>query len=128
MQYLTVEALLAIHSEAVREFGGTPEVLNLERLKSCAETPRQTMFGEELYPDLVSQAAILFFLLIQNHPFLDGNKRTATLALLEFLERNGVTLATTNDELYQFTLDVATGEIDKDAIGVWIRNHLEKVE
>ncbi|MBI4788962.1 MAG: type II toxin-antitoxin system death-on-curing family toxin [Chloroflexi bacterium] len=126
MEYLTVEEILAIHIEVIREFGGTPEVLSLERLRSSAESPHQTMFGDELYPDLVSKAAILFFALIKNHPFLDGNKRTALLSLLEFVKRNGHAIEAKHDELYQFTLDVATSVLDKDAIGAWIRAHLKE--
>ena len=127
MEYLTVEEILAIHIQVIREFGGTPEILSLERLGSSAESPQQTMFGDELYPDLVSKAAILFFSLIKNHPFLDGNKRTAVLGMLEFLKRNGHAIEVNHDELYQFTLDVATSMLDKDAIGAWIRAHLEEV-
>jgi death-on-curing protein len=128
MHYLAAEEILSIHLEVIREFGGTFGLLDSERLRSCAETPQQTMFGDELYSDLVSKAAILFLLLIKNHPFLDGNKRTAVLALLEFLERNGHSLATNNDELFQFTLDVATSALDKDAIGAWIRAHLKAID
>jgi len=125
MMYLTVDELLAIHLEAIRELGGAAEILDFKKLESSLETPRQTMFGEDLYPDLVSKAAILFVLVIKNHPFMDGNKRTATLALLEFLERNGHRLESTNDELYQFAIDAATSVLDKDQVANWIRARLQ---
>ena len=80
------------------------------------------MFGQELYPDLFSKAAILFYLLVMNHAFVDGNKRTAALALIEFLERNGRTLDATNDELYQFTIDVAVSVLTKEEVEMWIRD------
>ncbi len=124
MRYLSVEEVIAIHVEAVQDFGGSLELLSLERLKSCLESPQQDVFGEELYPDLASKAAILFFLLIKNHPFMDGNKRTAVLALLEFLERNGSTLEVERQGLYDFTIDVATSKVDKDQIANWIRAHM----
>lgn len=124
MNYLTAEELLAIHLVAIQEFGGSPEVLSFERLRSCLETPQQTMFGEDLYPDLAAKAGILFFLLVKNHPFMDGNKRTAVLALLELLERNGSTLKASNDELYEFTIDVATSVLDKEQVTWWIRKRL----
>jgi death-on-curing protein len=85
------------------------------------------MFGEELYPDLFSKAAILFYLLVKNHPFIDGNKRTAALALIEFLERNGYTLSATNDELYQFTIDVASSVLTKEEVELWIRDKAIKL-
>jgi len=84
------------------------------------------MFGEELYPDIFSKAAILFFSLIMNHPFLDGNKRTAFLALMRFLNINGYTLSATNDELYQFTIDVASSVSTKEEVEMWIRDKAEQ--
>ncbi len=124
MRYLTDEEVLAIHWAVVQDFGGAHGVLNRERLKSCVETPSQTMFGDELYPDLASKAGILFFLLIKNHCFVDGNKRTAVLSMLELLERNGFTLQVTNDELYQFALDVATSGLVKERVIEWVRERI----
>jgi len=125
MRYLTVDEVIFIHDEMIRQFGGSYGLMSYERLESSVAAPRQTIFGEELYPDLVSKAAILFYLLVKNHCFVDGNKRTAAVALIEFLERNGETLAATNDELYQFTMDVATSVLDKDEVAAWIAQRLK---
>lgn len=74
MHYLELDQVLQIHEWAIRRFGGgSSELADLARLDSALATPQQTMFNEELYPDLVSKAAILFFLLVQDHPFVDGN-------------------------------------------------------
>ncbi|OQY98170.1 MAG: hypothetical protein B6D41_02690 [Chloroflexi bacterium UTCFX4] len=127
MEYLSLDDVLAIHLLALEAFGGTPEILSVDRLESCLESPRQTMFGDDLYPDIESKAGILFFLLVKNHPFMDGNKRTGVLALLEFLERNGYTLETNNDELYKFTIDVATSVVDKEQVTEWIRQRLRSL-
>lgn len=127
MEYLSLDDMLAIHLLALEEFGGIPEILSQDRLESCIESPRQTMFGDDLYPDIESKAGILFFLLVKNHPFMDGNKRTGVLALLEFLERNGYTLDTNNDELYQFTIDVVTSVVDKEQVTEWIRGRLKEI-
>jgi len=127
MEYLSLDDMLAIHLLALEEFGGIPEILSQVRLESCIESPRQTMFGDDLYPDIESKAGILFFLLVKNHPFMDGNKRTGVLALLEFLERNGYTLDTNNDELYQFTIDVVTSVVDKEQVTEWIRGRLKEI-
>lgn len=126
MEYISLGDVLAIHLLAIEEFGGSPEILSVERLEACIESPRQTMFGDDLYPDIESKAGILFFLLVKNHPFMDGNKRTAVLALLEFLERNGYTLETNNDELYQFTMDVATSLLGKEQVGEWLKRKMAK--
>ena len=126
MRYLTIDEIFAIHDRAIREYGGSPELMNLGHLEATLAAPRQTMFGEELYPNVLSKAAILFYLLIKNHPFLDGNKRTAFLALMPFLNLNDYTLSATNDELYQFTIDVASSVLTKEEVEVWIRDKASK--
>ena len=120
--YLSSNEVLLIHDHAIREFGGSFGLMSPGHLEASIAVPRQTMFGQELYPDLFSKAAILFYLLVKNHPFVDGNKRTAALALIELLERNGYTLNATNDELYQFTIDVASSVLIKEEVEVWIRD------
>ena len=126
MRYLTIDEIFAIHDRAIREYGGSPELLDLGRLEATLAVPRQTMFGEELYLDIFSKAAILFYLLIKNHPFVDGNKRTAFLALMRFLNINGYTLNATNDELYQFTIDVASSVSTKEEVEMWIKDKTEQ--
>lgn len=129
IRYLSVAEVLLIHQRVIERYGGSPELANLGRLEASLAVPMQTMFGQELYPDLWSKAAILCYLLIKNHPFVDGNKRTALAALLEFLERNGYTIAVAdNDELYRFTMDVATSALDKEEIEAWLRMHTRKLD
>ncbi len=123
LRYLTVEEVLLIHEHAIREFGGSAELANLGRLEAALASPQQTMFGQDLYPDIYAKAAALIFGIIKNHPFMDGNKRTGLFALFEFLERHGRTIDTPADELYQFTIDVATSALDKDEIAAWLRAH-----
>jgi len=73
-------------------------------LESCLATPFQTFSGKSLYPRLVSKAGILFYLLIKNHPFQNGNKRVAMTVLFVFLYRNGKWLEVDTQELYNFTV------------------------
>jgi len=123
-EYLTVDEVLVLHEYAIRRYGGSYGVASVERLESALNMPKQTMFGEELYPDIFTKAAILVYLLVQNHPFVDGNKRTALYTMLRFLEANGFTVTvTSNDELYQFTIDIATSALDKEQIEEWLRTH-----
>ncbi|MDE3089764.1 MAG: type II toxin-antitoxin system death-on-curing family toxin [Chloroflexota bacterium] len=128
IHHLELDEALRIHERAIYQYGGSPEMRDLGLLESALATPRQTMFREELYPDVVSKAAILVYLLIKNHPFVDGNKRTGLLCLLRFLAVNGFVLDVDNDDLYQFTVDVATSKLSKDAIGAWLNAHLRKAE
>ena len=127
VHYLSSNEVLLIHDHAIGEFGGSFGLMSPGQLESSIAAPRQTMFGEELYPDLFSKAAILFYLLVKNHAFVDGNKRTAALALIEFLERNGYSLNATNDELYQFTIDVASSVSTKEEVEMWIRDEAIKM-
>ncbi len=90
MRYPALDEVLTLHRLALGAYGGSAGLRNLGALQSALAAPRQTMFGEELYPTLADKAAILLYLLTQNHPFVDGNKRTALSACFWFLERNGI--------------------------------------
>ena len=76
-------------------------------LESCLATPFQSFAKKSFYPTLISRAAILFYLLIKNHPFQNGNKRIAMTTLFVFLYRNGKWLRVDTQELYNFTVWVA---------------------
>lgn len=76
-------------------------------LESCLATPFQTFSGKSLYPGLVSKASILFYLMIKNHPFQNGNKRIAMTTLFVLLHKNGKWLKVDTQELYNFTVWVA---------------------
>ena len=98
-------------------------------LESCVLTPFQTFSGKALYPTLIAKAAILFYLMIKNHPFQNGNKRIAITTLLTFLHSNGKWLKADTQELYNFTIWVAQSpaqfkEQVVSAIEKFIRGHV----
>src|SRR6058998_570804 len=124
MRYLQFDEVLRIHERMIVQYGGSLGILNQNGLESALAAPQQTMFGEDLYADIPAKAGILFYLLIKNHPFVDGNKRTAFTCMLRFLHVNGYALDTTDDEVYQFTNDVATSAFDKDQAIAWIGQRL----
>jgi death-on-curing family protein len=98
-------------------------------LESCVVTPFQKFSGKSLYPSLVAKASILFYLMIKNHPFQNGNKRIAITTLLTFLLGNGKMLKADTQELYNFTVWVAQSPSEfKEqvvaAIQKFIRSHL----
>lgn len=102
-------------------------------LESCVLTPFQRFSGKALYPALVAKASILFYLLIKNHPFQNGNKRIAITTLLTFLYGNNKWLKADTQELYNFTVWVAQSPAQlKDqvvaAIQKFIRDHLTDAE
>src|SRR5579872_6041796 len=88
MKTITLEQLLQIHALIVNETGGSISLRDLGRLEAAIATQSQNVFGEELYPTLVDKAAAIIRGIIADHPFVDGNKRTAMLTGLTLLEIN----------------------------------------
>ncbi len=98
-----------------------------DKLESCLKTPFQTFDGKSLYRGFEKQASILFYLMIKNHPFQNGNKRVAVLTLIYFLFSNDRTLIVSNAELYDFAKFVAASDAgDKDAVMVQIEDFVAK--
>jgi death on curing protein len=96
-------------------------------LESCLEQPFQAVFGQELYPELLGKAAILFYLMIKNHPFKNGNKRLAIFTLNLFLNKNLFYLAMEPMDLYNLAIEVASSRAeDKDAYTEKVREKLSK--
>lgn len=106
MIFLEYDDLLAV---ATRVIGTPPLVRDPGLLESAAFRPRATVFGSDAYPSVYEKAAALMESLARNHPLVDGNKRLALGALIVFLGVNGLRLNLTNDQAYDFTIKVATG-------------------
>ena len=98
MRYLTLSEALELHRRIIGQSGGALGILNLGGLESALAQPRMTFGGAELYPSVVDKAATLGYSLIQNHPFLDGNKRTGHAAMEVFLFLNGCEIQSPVDE------------------------------
>jgi death-on-curing protein len=124
VKYLTAEQALFIHARIVVETGGAHGVRDIGLLQSATARPQATFGGSDLYPDIWSKAAALLESLAQNHPFIDGNKRTAITATGVFLEINGFRLETTQKELERFTLRVATRKMGSVDTRNWLEQHV----
>jgi len=83
----------------------------------------QTFDSKELYPEIIDKAAQLCYSMIENHPFVDGNKRIGVHLMLVFLELNNVKINYTQKELIDFGLGIASGKISRDGIKEWILEH-----
>lgn len=123
VEYLTLEEVLLLHARLIQRTGGSGGVRDVGLLESALARPRATSGGEDLYPDLWHKAAALMHSLIKNHPFVDGNKRTALTATGLFLELNGYMLTASNDEAARFALQAAVGDVDVEAMAAWIESH-----
>jgi death-on-curing protein len=114
--------VLFIHARLVTETGGMHGVRDVGLLKSAVERPRANYDGKDLYRGLFPKAAALMESLIGDHPFLDGNKRTAISAAGLFLMLNGYELNAPQKELETFTLDMALKKRDVQEAAAWFRN------
>jgi len=93
-------------------------------LESAVAQPEAGFGGKDLYPDLARKAAALGHSLIQNHPFVDGNKRIGHAAMEVFLLLNGHEIAASVDDQEKIILDVASGNVSRNELGEWISKHM----
>jgi death-on-curing protein len=121
--FLTLEEVLEIHRDEIERHGGTLGVRDNGLLESAVAAPQGGFGGHYLHSDLYEMAAAYLFHLVQNHPFLDGNKRVGAATTLVFLTMNGVETRITNQVLVDMVLAVAKGKVDKPAIAEFFRKH-----
>jgi death on curing protein len=124
----TVSAVKAIHAEVIAAHGGSRGLRDEALLESAVAAPQATLMGEPLITDSLELAAAYLFYLCRNHPFIDGNKRTALATYLVFLSENGLL---PDEELdadgwEQLTLDVAASRLDREQATVRLRKLLSK--
>ncbi len=119
--FLSVEDVLVIHDNTIGAEGGAAGLRDAGLLESAVLMPQQQFSGDYLHEGLAAMAAAYLFHISQNHAFIDGNKRTAALAALVFLEINGVDALPEPDDLEEATLAVAASEMSKDALTDWMR-------
>ena len=119
----TVETVIAIHSELIRQIGGSPGIRDENLLDMSVNAPFQTFGGFDLYPTLIDKAAHLTYSLIKNHPFLDGNKRIGVTVMIIFLKANGIEITCTNEELAVLGWGLADSSINKTDLVEWITSH-----
>jgi death-on-curing protein len=120
-RFLSVDVILHFHRRQIDTYGGSHGVRDIGLLESALAQPEATFGGEYLHSDVHEMAAAYFYHLAANHPFLDGNKRIAAVACMVFLRANGISIRTTNEELYEFTVGIASGQVEKPEIADWLR-------
>lgn len=125
MRVLSKRQILLLHSALISESGGSDGIRDDGLLDSALNTPFQSFTDQDLYPTVLEKAARLGFGLIRNHPFIDGNKRIGTHAMLVFLKINNIALSYEDEELIATILFVAAGELDDDGLLDWMQKHIE---
>jgi len=112
--HLTVEIIKEIHFEAIQQFGGSEGVRNVALLESALGAPQVTFAGDSPFEDLTEITAAYLFYLCRNHPFIEGNKRTALAACIVFLRLNGIEPSSDSSDWEELTLAVASSVMDRD--------------
>ena len=123
MKRLTKAQVIALHRELISETGGIDGLRDEGLLDSALNTPFQSFDRGDVYPSLQQKAARLGYGLIQNHAFIDGNKRIGAHVMLVFLALNGIELEYTQQDLSDTILAVAAGELHFQDMVNWIINH-----
>lgn len=121
MEYLTVEEVYLLHERLIQLTGGSSGLRDPGLLESAVSRLRASFDGEELYPDLWTKAAALMQSLIKNHPFVDGNKRTAVTATAIFLDLNHHRLTASNEEVLRFAVQMAAEQAELEEIAAWLQ-------
>ena len=121
--FLALEDVLLLHGDQIDLYGGEYGVRDLGLLESAIAQPQATFGGNHLHGDLFEMAAAYPYHIVQNHAFLDGNKRTGAVAALVFLDLNGVEIDTPQGSIYDLTMSVAAGQAGKAEIAEFFRTH-----
>jgi death-on-curing protein len=119
--WLLEETLIAIHHRQIAEHGGSEGLRDEGLLSSALARPQHLFADGESRPDLAFLVAAYTFGIARNHPFIDGNKRTALVAARTFLILNGVDLDATQDDKFLTFLNLAEGAISEEELADWIR-------
>ena len=111
--YLSLLEVLDLHRQLIKTSGGTMGLRDFGLLQSAIAQPRMTFGGQDLYPSLIDKAVALGFSLMMNHPFVDGNKRTAHASMETFLILNKKEMIADIDEQERIILAVASGDFTR---------------
>lgn len=123
VDFLELIDVLQIHVDQIENYGGAAEIRDRALLESAIEQARSSFGGEYLHEFPYEMAAAYLYHLVMNHPFVDGNKRTGTVAAIVFLDLNGISIEALPGELSDLTIEVATGTKDKRNIADFFRSH-----
>jgi len=123
IEFLGLDDVLEIHRDQVERYSGSAGIRDIGLLQSAVAMPAAGFGDQYLHKDLFEMAAAYLFHITQNHPFIDGNKRTGAVAAIVFLEMNGIELADDEDELEKLVRGVAMGKSDKMTAAAFFRDN-----
>jgi death-on-curing protein len=121
--FLSVEDVIEIHADQIQRYGGSLGIRDADLLQSALGMPEAGFGDQYLHVDLFEMAAAYLYHIVQNHPFIDGNKRAGTMAAFVFLKLNGLTLDADELAFETLVLQAAQGQVGKDAIADFFRQN-----
>ena len=122
-RFLSLSQVLELHELQLALFGGSSGTRDLGLLESALGNVKATFGGEYLHQTIHEMGAAYLYGICRNHPFVDGNKRTAAAAALTFFDYNGIEIEATEDELYDLVIGVAEGRVSKDDVAAFFSQH-----
>ena len=122
---LTKEMILKLHNDVNKNYGGLDGIRDEDLLLSAISSPYQTFGGKDLYPSIIEKGSRMCYSIVKNHPFVDGNKRTAFLVLSTMLVLNNITLFAGKKDIVRIFQKLASGEISYSYFLVWVKAHTE---
>ncbi|MBQ5592897.1 MAG: type II toxin-antitoxin system death-on-curing family toxin [Clostridia bacterium] len=126
MIILTVDEIIGLHSKLIQKTGGIDGLRDRGLLESAVFSAQSSFGEEEVYPSAEEKSARLMFALVNNHSFIDGNKRIGVFVMLITLKLNGIILEYTQEELTNLGLMTASGQTDYNDILQFIKQHIKK--
>jgi len=123
IDFLSLDDVQFAHRDQIQRYGGDAGVRDLGLLESAIAQPQATFDDQQLHAFPFEMAAAYLFHIVQNHPFVDGNKRTGAVAALLFLDLNGVEITAPPGALYDLTIAVARGEAGKPEVATFLSEH-----
>ena len=120
--FLDLDRVLRIHRSMIEAYGGPEGIRDAALLHSAISMPQAAFGGEYLHADLFEMAAAYLLHIVQNHPFIDGNKRVGAASAIIFLAMNGVSIRADEDGLVNITVQVATGKSGKQETAAFFRS------
>ena len=124
----TIQDIYELHNQLEEVFILSSGVRDENLLASAVNTPFQTFMGNDLYPSLYDKAAQLCYGIVKNHPFTDGNKRTALHSMYVYLIINGFDITATQQEVEDLIIDVAAGNMTNTELAEWLRENTIKID
>ena len=123
---IPIKEVEQIHKILIDTFGGSHGVQNVSALESALARPYQTFDNKELYPTVIEKAAALVESILNNHPFVDGNKRIGYVMMRLFLLNNGYDIEATQEEKYNLVINIASGVTRFEQIVEWLERHIKR--